>query len=51
MTKCSLKNEKSDKLKKLFNNTPNLLVCPWDKNKDIVIYTTNQYEEKIGTVL
>ena len=43
--------KKSDKLRNYFNKNPELLVCPEDKNKDIVIYTTTQYEEKIGTVL
>jgi hypothetical protein len=38
MTKCSLKNEKSDKLRNCFNKNPELLVCPGDKNKDIIIY-------------
>ena len=38
MTKCSLKNEKSDKLRNYFNKNPESLVCPGDKNKDIIIY-------------
>ena len=50
LSKCHGDTKKANIVKKFLNNNPNILICPVDKSKNLIILYKIDYEAKLETV-